>query len=72
MAENTQETEPDEGELAADYLEELLDIADLDGDINALTAGQVQHRVMPFRGVFIITSKGQICFCIPSEIVSDD
>ena len=33
MAENTQETEPDEGELAADYLEELLDIADLDGDI---------------------------------------
>lgn len=33
MADNTQETEPDEGELAADYLEELLDIADLDGDI---------------------------------------
>jgi len=26
-------TTPDEGELAADYLEELLDIADLDGDI---------------------------------------
>jgi hypothetical protein len=24
---------PDEGELAADYLENLLDIADLDGDI---------------------------------------
>ncbi len=33
MAENTQEPEPDEGGLAADYLEELLDIADLDGDI---------------------------------------
>jgi len=33
MAENTQDTEPDEGEVAADYLEELLDIADLDGDI---------------------------------------
>jgi len=32
MAETTAET-PDEGELAADYLEELLDIADLDGDI---------------------------------------
>jgi spoIIIJ-associated protein len=32
MAETTTET-PDEGELAADYLEELLDIADLDGDI---------------------------------------
>ena len=33
MAENTQEPEPDEGGLAACYLEELLDIADLDGDI---------------------------------------
>ena len=32
MAETTTET-PDEGELAADYLEELLDIGDLDGDI---------------------------------------
>jgi spoIIIJ-associated protein len=32
MAETTTDT-PDEGELAADYLEELLDIADLDGDI---------------------------------------
>jgi len=33
MAEKEVDTEPDEGELAADYLEELLDIADLDGDI---------------------------------------
>jgi spoIIIJ-associated protein len=32
MADTTTDT-PDEGELAADYLEELLDIADLDGDI---------------------------------------
>jgi len=32
MADTTADT-PDEGELAADYLEELLDIADLDGDI---------------------------------------
>ena len=30
---DTATTTPDEGELAADYLEELLDIADLDGDI---------------------------------------
>jgi spoIIIJ-associated protein len=30
---DTTTTSPDEGELAADYLEELLDIADLDGDI---------------------------------------
>jgi spoIIIJ-associated protein len=33
MADKEVENEPDEGELAADYLEELLDIADLDGDI---------------------------------------
>ena len=32
MADTTTEA-PDEGELAADYLEEFLDIADLDGDI---------------------------------------
>lgn len=33
MADTTPEVEADEGELAADYLEALLDIADLDGDI---------------------------------------
>lgn len=33
MADTTSEVEADEGELAADYLEALLDIADLDGDI---------------------------------------
>ena len=33
MADKEVDNEPDEGELAADYLEELLDIADLDGDI---------------------------------------
>lgn len=33
---------PDEGDVAADYLEELLDIADLDGDIDIETrAGRV-------------------------------
>lgn len=33
MTETTSEQELDEGELGADYLEALLDIADLDGDI---------------------------------------
>jgi len=33
MADKQTDNEPDEGELAADYLEELLDIVDLDGDI---------------------------------------
>lgn len=33
---------PDEGDIAADYLEELLDLADLDGDIEIATrAGRV-------------------------------
>ena len=31
---------PDEGELAADYLESLLDIADLDGDIEIEVRGE--------------------------------
>lgn len=32
-----------EGEIAADYLEELLDIADLDGDIDTFTEGGRAH-----------------------------
>ncbi len=32
-----------EGEIAADYLEELLDIADLDGDIDTYTEGGRAH-----------------------------
>ena len=36
------ETMPDEGDIAADYLEELLDLADLDGDIEiTVLAGRV-------------------------------
>ena len=38
--ENPLETE---AEIAADYLEELLDIADLDGDIDAFIEGNQQH-----------------------------
>ena len=33
----------DEGEIAADYLEELLDIADLDGDIDTYNEGGRAH-----------------------------
>jgi len=32
-----------EGEVAADYLEELLDIADLDGDIDTFNEGGRAH-----------------------------
>lgn len=40
MTESVTETEPevDEGDAAADYIEELLDICDLDGDID------IEHR----------------------------
>ncbi|MBX9719330.1 MAG: hypothetical protein K2X36_10895 [Microbacteriaceae bacterium] len=40
--ESSTEAGPDEGDIAADYLEELLDLADLDGDIEIATrAGRV-------------------------------
>ena len=39
-AENPLETE---AEIAADYLEELLDIADLDGDIDTFIEGDRAH-----------------------------
>ncbi len=39
VAEAPQSIHEDEGEIAADYIEELLDIADLDGDIEIDTRG---------------------------------
>lgn len=38
-----QATLDEEGDIAADYLEELLDIADLDGDIDTFTEGGRAH-----------------------------
>jgi spoIIIJ-associated protein len=38
-----EETLVNEGEIAADYLEELLDIADLDGDIDTFVEGGRAH-----------------------------
>ena len=38
-----EESLENEGEIAADYLEELLDIADLDGDIDTFTEGGRAH-----------------------------
>ncbi|HEY8664232.1 MAG TPA: protein jag, partial [Propionibacteriaceae bacterium] len=37
------DTLENEGEIAADYLEELLDIADLDGDIDTYVEGGRAH-----------------------------
>jgi spoIIIJ-associated protein len=42
-----------EGDIAADYLEELLDIADLDGDIDTYTEGDRAH-------VSIVTDSAQL------------
>jgi spoIIIJ-associated protein len=39
-AETTAGTTPDEGDIAADYIEELLDICDLDGDIDIESEGE--------------------------------
>lgn len=41
---------PDEGELAADYLEELLDIADLDGDIEIEVKNQRTYLSLESEG----------------------
>ena len=38
--ETTTSTAPDEGDIAADYIEELLDICDLDGDIDIESDGE--------------------------------
>lgn len=47
MTEKTSDHEVDEGELGADYLEALLDIADLDGDIEIeSTNGRTYLSVM--------------------------
>ena len=55
MSEKTVKTLEQEGDIAADYLEALLDIADLDGDIDmdvegeramvSITGGNLQHLI---------------------------
>jgi spoIIIJ-associated protein len=62
------ETEPDgaenpletEAEIAADYLEELLDIADLDGDIDTYIEGDRAHVSIVSRSEALVGPDGQV------------
>ena len=49
-----------EGEIAADYLEELLDIADLDGDIDTYVEGGRAHVSIVTDADVLVGSEGQV------------
>jgi spoIIIJ-associated protein len=49
-----------EGEIAADYLEELLDIADLDGDIDTYTEGGRAHISIVTDGDMLVGKNGEV------------
>ncbi|MHB1008715.1 MAG: Jag family protein [Propionibacteriaceae bacterium] len=49
-----------EGEIAADYLEELLDIADLDGDIDTYVEGGRAHVSIVTDGDLLVGSDGAV------------
>ena len=66
-AENETENKPsgadtleNEGEIAADYLEELLDIADLDGDIDTYVEGGRAHVSIVTDGDLLVGSDGAV------------
>lgn len=49
-----------EGEIAADYLEELLDIADLDGDIDTYSEGGRAHVSIVTEGDELVGRDGEV------------
>src|SRR3954466_2651356 len=49
-----------EAEVAADYLEELLDIADLDGDIDTYIEGDRAHVSIVSESQVLVGSQGQV------------
>ncbi len=49
-----------EGEIAADYLEELLDIADLDGDIDTYVEGGRAHVSIVTDGDQLVGANGEV------------
>ncbi len=57
VAENPLETE---AEIAADYLEELLDIADLDGDIDTFIEGDRAHVSILSRSEVLVGPDGEV------------
>jgi spoIIIJ-associated protein len=54
------DTLENEGEIAADYLEELLDIADLDGDIDTYVEGGRAHVSIVTDGDLLVGSDGSV------------
>lgn len=50
----------EEGDVAADYLEELLDIADLDGDIDTYTEGGRAHVSIVTEGTQLVGRDGEV------------
>ncbi len=49
-----------EGEIAADYLEELLDIVDLDGDIDTFVEGGRAHVSIVTGGEVLVGKQGEV------------
>lgn len=49
-----------EGDVAADYLEELLDIADLDGDLDSYTEGDRAHVSIDTESTTLVGRDGQV------------
>lgn len=50
----------EEGDIAADYLEELLDIADLDGDIDTFTEGGRAHVSIVTEATLLVGKNGEV------------
>jgi spoIIIJ-associated protein len=50
----------EEGDIAADYLEELLDIADLDGDIDTFTEGGRAHVSIVTDTTVLVGKNGEV------------
>ncbi|MDR0990106.1 MAG: hypothetical protein LBL92_01885 [Propionibacteriaceae bacterium] len=50
----------EEGEIAADYLEELLDIADLDGDIDTYVEAGRAHVAIMTNGERLVGRNGEV------------
>lgn len=49
-----------EGDVAADYLEELLDIADLDGDLDSYTEGDRAHVSIDTQSTILVGKDGEV------------
>lgn len=64
MTEEAKPTEAEallaEGDLVADYLEELLDIADLDGDIENSVSGGRAHVVIDTDSEMLVGKEGEV------------